>query len=166
MGYAEKVLVILKLMPYGLKRMAPPRILVVDDSPDLLVILAHTLRGAGYHTVTAPSGKDALRELAAQPFALVLTDLSMPEMSGVELIEHIRGDQQLRHLPIVVITGFGSGPLATAATAAGANAIICKPFQRQQLLREVQQWIAPSPVPSAQPAMGGGTEEGAEPGQW
>jgi len=146
--------------------MAPTRILVVDDSPDLLIILVHTLRGAGYHTVTAPSGKDALRELAAQSFDLVLTDLSMPEMSGVELIEHIRGDQQLQRLPIVVITGFGSGPLATAAMQAGANALLCKPFQRQQLLREVQQWIPASPVPAAQPTIGGRAEEGGESGQW
>jgi CheY-like chemotaxis protein len=132
-------------------QMGNQKILIVDDVPDLLCIVVHALRGAGYQTVTASSGKAAVRELAAQSFDLVLTDLSMPEMSGVELIQHIRGDVQLKHLPIVVVTGFATGALATGAMEAGANSLLSKPFQRHQLLREVEKWLPPSAAVSDQP---------------
>lgn len=82
-----------------------PSILVVDDDPDTRTFLTTVLEDAGYRTVEAHDGEDALAKVAEQRFALISLDVAMPERSGVSVYRALREDAATREVPVVVITG-------------------------------------------------------------
>ena len=95
-----------------------PRILVVDDEPDLLELLELTLSRMGLDTVCAQSVGEAVRLLDKEPFDLCLTDMRLPDGEGLRVVEHIT--QKGLDVPVAVITAFGSAENAVAALKAGA----------------------------------------------
>jgi CheY-like chemotaxis protein len=105
----------------------PARVLVVDDEARIRELLVETLQAVGYQTAGASGGGEALDKLRAEKFDLVISDIVMPEMSGLELLNHI----QKRHpgLPVVMITGSAYKGVAQAAQAAGAAGFLPKPFR-------------------------------------
>ncbi|HVS06250.1 MAG TPA: response regulator [Candidatus Dormibacteraeota bacterium] len=103
------------------------RILIVDDEPDIRFMMRLILEGAGYQVTEARHGAAGLKSVKARRPALVITDVMMPTMGGLELIERLRSDPKTASLPILVVSG-NSG-LATAA-----NARLGKPFTRRELL--------------------------------
>ena len=82
-------------------------VLIVEDDPDIRQALAELLEEAGYECILAEHGLDALGTLAQVTPSLLLVDLLMPVMNGVELIDHVRRDARLRNLPIIVMTAAG-----------------------------------------------------------
>jgi len=117
------------------------RILVVDDDPMIRTTIRRMLGG---HEVTeAENGDSALAALAAQPVDLVITDLMMPERAGLNLIADIRARGTLPR--ILAISGGGrmlGADLLPAAQAAGADAVLPKPFRKAELLRLVAALLA------------------------
>jgi DNA-binding NtrC family response regulator len=114
-----------------------PRILVVDDEPPQLEILRLILGSEGYDVVTAGSGRGALAALRRQPFEVVLTDLKMPDLSGIALLEEI-----LREQPgtcVVLMTAHGSIDSAVEAMRKGAFDYLTKPLDREVLLLAVSR---------------------------
>ncbi len=114
-----------------------PRILVVDDEPPQLEILRLILGSEGYEVATAASGRGALAALRRQPFDLVLTDLKMPDLSGIALLEEI-----LRAQPgtcVVLMTAHGSIDSAVEAMRKGAFDYLTKPLDREVLLLAVSR---------------------------
>src|ERR1700724_2313433 len=81
-------------------------ILVVDDMPDKLLALRTVLEGLGENVVTARLGREALRKLLERDFAVILLDVSMPDMDGLETAEMIRRRPRTRHTPIIFVTAF------------------------------------------------------------
>src|SRR5438270_10818147 len=81
-------------------------ILVVDDLPDKLLALRTALEGLGENVVTARSGREALRRLLEQDFAVILLDVNMPDIDGLETAELIRSRSRSAHTPIIFITAF------------------------------------------------------------
>jgi signal transduction histidine kinase/DNA-binding response OmpR family regulator len=112
------------------------RILVVDDEPRMCQSLRQLLAGRGYMVETAASGREALRCLAAQALDLVLLDLVLPDLSGQEVLDHIR--QQHPGLLVIMISGMASIDSAVAALRAGAYDFIRKPLEGEELLRRVE----------------------------
>lgn len=104
----------------------PSRILVVDDQPEARELLEETLRSAGLLPVLASSGKLALETLARSPISAVVVDLSMPEMSGFELISRIRQNPSFAQLPIVVLTAREMDQEDTQILSRQANAVFFK----------------------------------------
>jgi CheY-like chemotaxis protein len=119
------------------------KILVVEDDPDIMRILLHTLTAAGYAVFPAYGGDDALKKVQQVKPDLVLTDLAMPNMSGVEVIELLRRDPRTSDIPIVAVTAYVWDGLAQAAGQVGCDGFIAKPFSTKHLLQEVQKYLAP-----------------------
>jgi two-component system response regulator PilR (NtrC family) len=114
-----------------------PRILVVDDEPDLLELLELTLSRMGLDTVCAQTVGDAVRLLDKEPFDLCLTDMRLPDGEGLRVVEHIT--QKGLDVPVAVITAFGSAENAVAALKAGAFDYLAKPVALEQLRALVKQ---------------------------
>lgn len=120
------------------------KILVVEDEPDIMRIITHALTVAGYQVIPAYGGEDAIRKAKAQRPDLVLTDLAMPKVSGVEVIQAVKGDPETQHIPILAVTAHVWDGIAQSAGQVGVNGFISKPFSMRQLLIEVQKHL-PSP---------------------
>jgi two-component system chemotaxis response regulator CheY len=101
-------------------------------------MVAFTLKAAGYNVIEAKDGKDALSKIT-QPLGLVVTDLNMPTMDGIELIKRVRADPAFKYVPIVVLTTESEAAKKQEARSAGATAWIVKPFRPEQLVAVVQK---------------------------
>jgi DNA-binding NtrC family response regulator len=111
--------------------MSTPRILVVDDEPNLRRVVQVQLQEMGYRADTAASGAAALEQLRAENFQLLLTDLRMPGMSGVELLKAVR--QEFPEVVVIIMTAFGSVETAVEAMKSGAYHYITKPVRDDEL---------------------------------
>jgi DNA-binding NtrC family response regulator len=117
--------------------MAQPRILVVEDDPEMRRALVEALERAGHSVHSASDGLAALHRLAAEPYALVVSDLRMPEMNGLELLRRAR--ELHPEIPVVLITAFGRVDEAVQAMKAGAFDFLQKPFRAEALEEVVQR---------------------------
>lgn len=122
------------------------KILVVEDDPDIMRILTHALSAVGHQVVPAYGGEDAIRKVKAQKFDLVLTDLSMPKISGVEVIQAIKSDPATQHIPVLAVTAHVWDSIAQSAGQVGCDGYISKPFSPKQLVQEIQKYLKPSPA--------------------
>lgn len=114
-------------------------ILLIDDEPDLLENLSLTLNMAGYPTVTAADGFEALGVLQSQPVGLILSDISMPSMDGYQLYNRIREDSQWSQIPFIFLTGcrFLSDQEIRYGKSLGVDEYLAKPIRSEQLLLAV-----------------------------
>jgi len=133
----------------NLASVAMAKILVVEDDPDIMRIMIHTLRAAGHVVVPAYGGEDALRKVKQHRPDLVLTDLAMPKMTGVELIEQIKKDAETKHIPCVAVTAHLWEFLAQSAGDAGCEGYLGKPFTNRQLVEFVNKHLAGSETADA-----------------
>jgi len=117
------------------------RVLVVDDEESIRDLCARVLSRAGYTVITAPSGEDAVALLTREAFALVISDIRMPGISGLEVLE--RAKATYPQIRVVLITGFGTPQMLTRAQQSGADRILTKPFNPMELLAAVRE-ILPS----------------------
>jgi DNA-binding response OmpR family regulator len=111
------------------------RILVVDDDEDIRLLLRELLERAGYTVAEAPDGRTALRDLFAVPPALVILDVSMPDLDGYQTLERIR---DLSEVPVIMLTARTQELEKVRGLSAGADDYVAKPFGRQELLARVQ----------------------------
>ena len=122
--------------------MATPRILVVEDEEPLARILVFSLENEGYRVARAEDGVDCMNKVATFEPDLVIMDLMMPKMGGVEAIKLLRHRQGARELGIVALTA-KSRPVDRKETlAAGADLFIHKPFQIPRLLEQVEEMLS------------------------
>ena len=105
------------------------KFLVVDDFATMRRILRSLLKELGFNNVEeAEDGVSAMQKLRSQPFDFVVSDWSMPNMTGIDLLRTIRADQQLKHLPVLMVTAEAKKENILAAAQAGANGYVVKPF--------------------------------------
>jgi two-component system chemotaxis response regulator CheY len=125
------------------------QLLVVDDSKVMRDMIIACLRtDASLQFSTAGSGLEAIEALSLSPFELVVLDLNMPDINGIEVVEFIRGQDKLRALPIIIVTTRGDDSSRDRALAAGASRFMVKPFDPDEILAEVQSLLGKS---AAQP---------------
>lgn len=110
-------------------------VLVVDDSPSTIEVLQRTLQAEGFFVSTASAVPEAVEILEARPIDLVVTDLKMPKVGGLELIRYVR--ENLKHTAVIMITGYASIESAVAAVKGGAEDYLPKPFTDEELLNAV-----------------------------
>lgn len=113
-------------------------ILIVDDSETVRQVLQLALGNAGYQVVEAEDGFDALAKLSGDQVDMLITDLNMPNMDGLELIKKVREEGKHRFTPIVMLTTESSEEKKKAGREAGASGWIVKPFKPEQLLKVVK----------------------------
>ncbi len=114
-------------------------IMTVDDSASVRQMVNFTLAGAGYDVVEAVDGRDALAKLKGVSVNMVLTDLNMPNMDGIELIRAIRSDAANRFVPIIMLTTESQAAKKQEGKTAGATGWIVKPFKPDKLLAVVKK---------------------------
>jgi two-component system chemotaxis response regulator CheY len=115
------------------------RILTVDDSRTILAMLHHTLANAGYDVLQAEDGQQGLDVLAREPVDMVITDINMPVMDGIQFIREVRGSGRHNSLPILILTTETSQDKRDQARAAGGTGWIVKPFDPDKLISIIQR---------------------------
>lgn len=115
------------------------RVLAVDDSEPVRKLVSLVLKTAGYDVTTASDGADSLEKFKKDYYDLVVTDMNMPVMHGLELIRSIR--ETNGHVPILALTSESETEIRRRGTAAGANGWVVKPFQPVQFIDLVAQVI-------------------------
>src|SRR5579863_3744019 len=124
------------------------RVLVVDDEPQILRALRINLRARQYDVATAASGTQALEEAAAHPPDLVILDLGLPDMDGVDVIGGLRG---WTAVPIIVLSGRADSTDKVEALDAGADDYVTKPFGMDELLARMRAAVRRTPAAEAPP---------------
>ena len=114
------------------------RVLIVEDEPDIRELVVHHLKRDGYLVSAASSGEEALRQVQAAAPDLVLLDLMMPEMDGLEVCRRLRQDPATVSLPIVMLTAKGDEVDRILGLEIGADDYIVKPFSPKELLARVR----------------------------
>ena len=122
------------------------RVLVVDDEPDIVALVAYHLVKAGYRVSTAASGPDAVTQAKADRPAILVLDLMLPGMSGFEVLEQLRADESTREVAVLLLTARKDEPDRIRGLSLGADDYLTKPFSPQELvlrvgaiLRRIQQ---------------------------
>ena len=123
------------------------KILLIEDNRDSRDILSKLLRMSGYTVVSASDGEKGFEAAATQLPDLIITDINMPKMDGIQFVKRIRADRMLAETPVLVVTAFGPSA-AREAVEAGANASAQKPFDFDKFLVVVQELIAASKNPA------------------
>ena len=123
-------------------------VLTVDDSLSIRHMVRFTLEKENYEVIEAADGVQALDSLRTREPDLIITDINMPRLNGIQLIERIKQNPRLRYLPIIVLTTESQRNLKDLAKAAGATGWIVKPFKPEQLVRVVKRFT-PSYVAEA-----------------
>jgi len=119
------------------------KILAVDDSPTMRRIIINTLKRAGFQDVVeAQDGKDALAKLKVDKFNFIITDWNMPEMDGLTFVNTIRGMDEFKDLPILMVTTRSVKDDIVEAMKAGVNNYIVKPFTPDTLKAKIEQVLA------------------------
>jgi two-component system chemotaxis response regulator CheY len=116
-------------------------ILTVDDATTLRKMVSFTLRGAGHEVLEAPDGATALSVVQSRGVDLVITDINMPNMSGIELTRHLRSLPSFHKTPILLLTTESDPGKKAEGRAAGATGWITKPFAQEQLLAVVARLL-------------------------
>ncbi|CAM2857752.1 response regulator [Vibrio ordalii] len=116
-------------------------VLVVDDSASIRQVVSMTLKGAGYQTIEAQDGKDALSKLAGNRVHLVISDVNMPNMDGITLLKELKQRPDTKFTPVIMLTTESEASKKEQGRAAGAKAWVVKPFAPEQMLAAVAKLI-------------------------
>ena len=117
------------------------RVLIVDDDPITRKILGHYLEASGYETLYASNGLEALEIIAGHDLNLILTDLNMPYMDGLELTRQLKEDETLRQIPVLMITTESDNGIKDLAMQIGVNGYLTKPVTSEAVTREVKRLL-------------------------
>lgn len=117
------------------------RVLTVDDSRTILAMLHHTLSNAGFQVLQAEDGKQGLEVLKSETVDVVITDINMPVMDGIEFIKNVRSSGQYQSLPILILTTETSQDKRDQGKAAGGTGWIVKPFDPEKLISVIHRVV-------------------------
>jgi two-component system, cell cycle response regulator DivK len=126
-----------------------PRILIVEDHPTNLKLATLILQGAGHEVRGAENAPDGIREAQQWDPDLILIDVQLPGMDGLEATRLLKRDQATRHIPVVALTAFAMEGDATRMQAAGCDGYLSKPYRRAALLAKVDEALARPRAPSS-----------------
>ena len=118
--------------------MGAKKILVVDDEPDLVELISYNLKKEGFEVSSAPDGEEALKKIRKEAFNLVLLDLMLPGIQGMELCRILRKDPKTEGLPIIMVTAKGEEVDKILGLEIGADDYLTKPFSPRELIARVK----------------------------
>lgn len=118
------------------------KVLVVDDEPNIVLSLEFLMQQAGFEVETAEDGATALAKVEAAPPDLILLDISLPGISGFDVLEQLRQEPLYARLPIIMLTAHGREVEKEKGLALGADDYVTKPFSTQALVEKVQALLA------------------------
>src|ERR1043165_8109658 len=123
------------------QRTMKPKILVVDDEPDALELIQYNLKAAGYDVVTAADGEEALKKARAAQPALVILDVMLPEVDGLEVCKTLRREPATATVPIIMLTAKAAENDRVLGLELGADDYVTKPFSPRELVLRVKAML-------------------------
>ena len=114
------------------------RVLIVDDDPDILRLVSYNLKQAGFEAITADTGRKALETIQRRPPDLVILDLMLPDVDGMEVCRMLRGHESSRLIPIIMLTARGEEIDRVVGFELGADDYVMKPFSPRELVLRVK----------------------------
>jgi Response regulators consisting of a CheY-like receiver domain and a winged-helix DNA-binding domain len=114
------------------------QILLVDDTKTVLLLEGMLVQSAGFETVTAADGMEAIASVKRSPPDLIVMDIAMPVMDGIEACRILKANPQTKQIPIVMLTTMGDKKSIEKARAAGCDDYITKPVQKQELIKKIK----------------------------
>ncbi|MDX2166634.1 MAG: response regulator [Deltaproteobacteria bacterium] len=122
----------------------PAEIVVIEDDPPSLDLITYLLRAAGYVVHSAVDGAQGLALAQRQPPDLLLCDIHLPSLDGLEIARRLRADPSLRHIPLIAVTASAMVGDRQAVLAAGFDAYIAKPIVPEEFVAQVSAALAPA----------------------
>jgi DNA-binding response OmpR family regulator len=118
------------------------RVLIAEDEPHLVESLTFILEREGYEVLAAPDGEAALQQLLASTPDLIILDMMLPKLNGLEVLKKIRDHPHLKTLPVIVLTAKGQRQDRETALNIGANLFMTKPFANNEVVEAVNSLVA------------------------
>jgi DNA-binding response OmpR family regulator len=115
------------------------RVQLVEDEPNIIVTLTYVLERAGVEVSTKTDGETALAEALADPPSVMILDVALPVLSGLEVLRRLRADERGRHVPIIMLTARGRSADRESALGGGADLYLTKPFSNAELIAAVRR---------------------------
>jgi two-component system chemotaxis response regulator CheY len=116
------------------------RVLVVDDSSTTRALIVSTIEEMdGFETIEAPNGFEALKRIPEQPFDLIVTDINMPDINGLEIVHFVKHHPDYRSIPMIIVSTEGSDEDVKRGLDLGASAYVKKPFEPEQLKSTIRR---------------------------
>ena len=128
----------------------PKRILIVDDTKDILTVVARRLKSWGYEALTADSGEEGLKIIREQKPDLVLLDIMMPKMKGRDVCSLIKANPETARIPVIFLTALGLADHVKAGMELGADDYLVKPFEPEELKERIMIVLARQNNPQPQ----------------
>ncbi len=116
-------------------------VLVVDDEAHIRRLIEFTLKKGGYRMLVATNGKEAIEMAVEAAPNLIIMDVLMPEMDGMEALEQLKNDERTASIPVILLTGIGQSTTRQEVEEKGTATYLAKPFSPNKLLREVERMI-------------------------
>lgn len=129
----------------GIKRGRQPKILVVEDNQDNREMVVKVLKFNGYEVVEAVDGEEAITKARAENPDLILLDIYLPKMDGYEAAKRLKGDSDLRHIPIIALTAHAMKGNREEALAVGCDGYIPKPINVRELPKQIERFLKTHP---------------------
>jgi CheY-like chemotaxis protein len=120
-----------------------PLILIVEDDVETRQFYTYVLRGEGFRTAEAHNGLQAFEKAVLDLPDLILTDIAVPGIDGIELCRRLRADERTQDIPLLAITGYGDRQYEDRARGVGANRVLIKPCSADTLAAEARRLLAP-----------------------
>lgn len=120
--------------------MAKKKILLVDDEPDLVKVTTYRLKKMGYDVVAGVTGQEALDLIRSEKPDLVLLDLRLPVIDGLDVCKKVKADKKLKDIPIILFTA-STGSIVDNVKEVGADGYLIKPFNQEQLAAELKKFL-------------------------
>lgn len=117
------------------------KILVIEDDPNILKLISHTLRREGYEVITASDGSEGLRKVIESHPHLVVLDISLPGLDGYQVCHQLRSEQTTSHLPVIMVTAMSRPSDQRRGFENGADDYLPKPFMLSELVTRVQSLL-------------------------
>src|SRR3954451_17477623 len=117
------------------------KILVVDDEPDVVQLIEYNLKGAGYDVITAQDGEEALKKARSSSPDLIILDLMLPQIEGLDVCKILRRDATTADIPIVMLTAKASEPDRVLGLELGADDYVTKPFSPRELVLRAKRLL-------------------------
>lgn len=117
------------------------KILLIEDEPDLVTVLQTRLEANNYQVATALDGEEGLAKVEQEAPDLILLDIIMPKIDGLEVCQRIKSNQKTAHIPVIIITASGVKDVDKKSAEAGAQYLIRKPFDPTDLLKKIRTLI-------------------------
>ncbi|MBD2019634.1 response regulator transcription factor [Leptolyngbya sp. FACHB-36] len=136
------------------------RLLLIDDDPNLILLVKDYLEFRGYEVVTAENGREALEVLENDLPDMIICDVMMPEMDGYSLVKHVRENPRTSWIPVLFLSAKGQSQDRVKGLNTGADVYMVKPFEPEELVAQVESSLKQAARIAERPGKGGSTESG------